>query len=255
MFYTINVQDLYLSDSAFLTSHHYLSWCQYTTLFSLCFSSFKTKYVFYHTVFSSFPFTLRHRHGDTAPIIHTLLLLVCVLVHEECLPLFKQPIIYSLRWSPLRGGARSLDPVSRGRLCPVSIWSSLHRFMEEREGFPGYLNRSGPIPHISLPSNPPPAQKGRARVYTRVLCLLPCACALVCLCVRAFKSWKKADTMDPGSRLKGFISHCVSQCLGDGRKLFMGLKMLERYIFFPIQLCVCSSRKLWWLLIFSPHCQ
>lgn len=106
-----------------------------------------------------------------------------------------------------------------------------------------------PPRHIStpfyLPSNPPPAlqKKGRAGESAHVRRVCYSLCALVCLCVSLYyRELEKADAMNPGGCLGGFISHCVSRCSGDGRKLFMGMKTPEwagEIFLFTTALCAC----------------
>ena len=149
--------------------------------------------------------------------------------------------------SPLRWG-RGLDQVSKGGLCPVSIRSPCMDLWKK-----GRVPRT-PLsiwshPPTSLvafypPSNHPPAKKGRAD--PGVFILAECVHVVsACSCVRAWK----ADTMIPGCCPRGFLSYCVSRCLGDGRKLFIGLEWGgEIFFLHHIFVCVYSSRW-WWLLI------
>lgn len=166
----------------------------------------------------------------------------------------------------MKSPQRGLDPVSAEGLCPVSTWSFLHRFTEDRKGSQDTSIDPAPSPMsffpLYLPSHPPPAQRGKAGVLilvcTCVLCLLLSVCVCMFVCVHFLRAGK-ADTVNPGSCLRGFTSHCVRPCSGDGRKLFIGLQMLEwaweiflfHHSFVCVCVCVCSSRKLWWLLIFS----
>lgn len=169
-------------------------------------------------------------------------------------------LLLSLMKSPQRE-QKPRSGVRRGGFA-LSASDLLHRFMEERKGSQDTSIDLAPPPTslfpLYLPSNHPPAQKGRTGVLILAESVhVCCVCVRLYVCVCAFLRAAKADTMNPGNCLRGFISHCVSRCLGDGRKLFMGLKMLEwaGEMFFStttVCMCVCvsPSRNLWWRLIF-----
>lgn len=134
-------------------------------------------------------------------------------------------------------------------LCPVSIHSPLHRFIEERMGSQDTtidFGPSAPTTHTHLfppiiHLHPPIAQKCKGTQEFPISAVHACYdCLPVCVCVQAFLRAGKADTMNLVHCLRGFISYCVRKILGDGRKLFMrgeNAAKGRRDFFSPLQLC------------------
>ena len=144
-----------------------LSYCQYI-IHSTLFSLFPTPCVSYRTS-QTFLFQPRGAgKGDVAAIIHThiLPLMRQLLLHRGCLCLLQHTIIYCVHWwSPVREGGGGAEAEIRcpvgGGLCPVSIQSFLHRFMQERKGSQDTCIDLSPSP-ASLSSSYPPSNHPRA---------------------------------------------------------------------------------------------
>lgn len=123
----------------------------------------------------------------------------------------------------LQSYTEAFSCVSRGGLCPVSIRSSLHRFMDKRNGSQDNsidLAPSPTSPHpLHLPPNTLSVQRGKAGVCWEG--------------VSVFKITKSC-TMNPDSCLGGFISSCVSPCLDDRRKMRLQMLKFDTKLFLPV---------------------